>query len=168
MNRSVRIAIVVGTLLIMVIMTYIPPWREYYIQFRDPQPYIVKYAWLPTYAWYDQPPPSRAKNSGFSYDQTLLWIQMLVVGWAGASAAFGVRGLVTYGLMATGFLVCGYIPRILIPAPKPHEGWDSPLILVFMGVTGLIGAGMGLAVAQALLAAFCNPRIAKTRHARSS
>lgn len=154
MKLIVRIAIVVFTLIIMVYMTYYPPWIEYHIQNRDPLPYVVEHAWLPTYAWYDNPPPSRGQGWGFEYFQSLLWIQLVVVGWIGAGVAFGAKGVLIYGLMAAGFHCGGYIPRIIIPPPKPHDGWDSPLIFVIMGFTGLIGAGIGLAFSLAILAAW--------------
>ena len=154
MRHLIRIAIIVATLIVMIIMTYVPPWREYHIQLRDPLPYIVEYSWLPTYAWHDQRPTSRGPGWGHEYFQSLLWVQLLIVGLIGAGAAFGVRGLIVYGFTTAGFLLCGYIPRILIPPPKPHAGWDSPLIFVFMAVTGLIGAGIGLAISVAILSMF--------------
>ena len=154
MRHLIRIAIILARLIVMIVMTYVPPWREYHIQLRDPLPYVVEYSWLPTYVWYDQRPVSRGPGWGHEYFQSLLWIQLLVVGWIGTGAAFGVRGLFVYALTTAGFAICGYIPRILIPEPKPHEGWDSPLIFVFMAVTGLIGAGIGLAMSLAVLAMF--------------
>ncbi|MBM4075518.1 MAG: hypothetical protein FJ267_07730 [Planctomycetes bacterium] len=147
-----RVAIIIATLIVMVYMTFVPPWREYHIQYRDPLPYVVEYSWFPTYSWHDQPPASRGQGWGFEYFQSLLWLQLIVVGGIGAGAAFGVRGVVVYGSMAVGFLIGGYFPRILIPAPRPHAGWDSPLIFVIMAFTGLIGAGIGLAFALVILA----------------
>jgi len=158
-----RIAIILLALFIMVAMTYIPPWREYHIQFRDPLPYTVEYSWLPTYSWYDQPPTSRGQGWGHEYFQSLLWVQVLVVGWIGAGLAFGVNGVVIYGLMAAGFHICGYIPRLLIPEPKPHAGWDSPLIFVMMGFTGLVGAWIGLTIALAILASLPDRKTKKRK-----
>ena len=163
MQHLRRVAIIVVALFVMVVMTYLPPWREYHIQLRDPLPYTVEYSWLPTYAWYDQPPMIRGQGWGYEYFQSLLWLQLLLVGLVGAWSAFGVKGGILYVLTATGFLMGGYFPRLLIPAPKPHAGWDSPLILVIMGFTGLVGAGIGLGIASAILAAFPDRRTNGTR-----
>lgn len=148
-----RFGVAAVTLFVMVAMSYVPPWLEYQVHLRDPLPYVTEYKWLPTYSWYDQPPSSRGQGHGYAYFQSLLWLQWIAVGWAGAAAAFGKRGMFVYGLTAAGFFLGGYFPRLIIPPAKPHAGWDSPLILVIMAVTGLIGAGTGLALGLGIVKA---------------
>jgi hypothetical protein len=146
-----RIAVIGIAFLAIVAMAYVPPWSEYQVHLRDPLEPVTDYKLLPTYAWRDQPPFSQGQGHGFTINHQLLLLQMLAVGLLAAGLSFGKRGLIGFGLPVVGGLLGMQAPFLVIEEPVAHSGGAPTAIFVIMGITGMIGMGIGLAIARGII-----------------
>lgn len=135
----------------IVAMYHVPPWSGYQVHVRDPLEPIVNYELLPTYAWRDHPPFSRKQGHGYSINERLMLLQMLVVGLTGAGVCFGKRGLIGFGLPVAGGFLGIQAPLLVLGEPVAHTAGVPTAVYVIMAITGLIGLGMGLAIARSII-----------------
>lgn len=159
-----------ATVLAIVWMWFVPPWREYRVTLRDPLEPLVEYREFAGYAWHDTPPVSQGKGQGYTVNNRLLAIQILLTAGLGTAIAFGGRGLFVYGLAVGGALSGGCFILLNMPAQKPHAGWVSPVWFLILGVFTLVGLVLGLAVGITAVHAWpeivANPRSERLSNAR--
>lgn len=146
-----RIAVIGIAFFAIVAMAYVPPWSEYQVHLRDPLEPVTEYKLLPTYAWRDQPPFSERQGHGFTINHQLMLLQMVAVGLLAAGLTFGNRGLIGFGLPVAGGFLGTQAPLLLIDEPVAHTAGVPTALFVIMGITGLIGLGIGLVLARAII-----------------